>query len=52
MVSTWVIVLFFIIALLYSLVGFGGGSSYLAILVLAGISYQLIPPTALEVITH
>lgn len=43
----WVPILFFLIALFYSMVGFGGGSSYLAILVLAGLSFQSIPPTAL-----
>lgn len=43
----WIPVCFFLIALFYSMVGFGGGSSYLAILVLAGLHYQNIPPTAL-----
>lgn len=38
---------FFIVAILYSSVGFGGGSSYTAILVLAGISFQLIAPISL-----
>lgn len=38
---------FFIIALVYSSVGFGGGSSYLAILALAAINFQLIRSTAL-----
>lgn len=38
---------FFFIALFYSVIGFGGGSSYLAVLVLAGLPYQNIPPTAL-----
>ncbi len=35
------------IAFAYSMVGFGGGSSYLAILVLAGFPYQSVPPIAL-----
>jgi hypothetical protein len=38
---------FFFIALIYSSVGFGGGSSYLALLAVAGIAYELIRPTAL-----
>jgi uncharacterized membrane protein YfcA len=38
---------FFIVALVYSSVGFGGGSSYLAILALAAINFQLIRSTAL-----
>ncbi len=38
--SNWgVIVLFFLVAVLYSSVGFGGGSSYLAILTLTGLSF-------------
>ena len=43
----WLPLLFFLVAFLYSIVGFGGGSSYLAILVLAGLTYQTIPPIAL-----
>ncbi len=39
--------LFFLIATLYSMAGFGGGSSYLAVLVLAGFPYQSIAPVAL-----
>jgi uncharacterized protein len=38
---------FFIIALLYALVGFGGGTSYIAILAVTGISYALIPKVSL-----
>jgi len=38
---------FFSIALVYSSVGFGGGSSYLAILALAAVNFQLIRSTAL-----
>ncbi|NNC69366.1 MAG: sulfite exporter TauE/SafE family protein [Flavobacteriaceae bacterium] len=38
--SNWeVVILFFSVAVLYSSVGFGGGSSYLAILALTGLSY-------------
>ena len=44
---SWICLLFFFIALFYSMVGFGGGSSYLAVLVLAGLPYQQIPPLAL-----
>lgn len=43
----WLPLVFFLIALLYAMVGFGGGSSYLAVLVLIGLSYQAIPQTAL-----
>ncbi|GAB7257686.1 sulfite exporter TauE/SafE family protein [Polaribacter sp. OB-PA-B3] len=39
--------LFFIVAVLYSSVGFGGGSSYLAILALTGIVFTQIRATAL-----
>lgn len=38
---------FFIIALAYSTAGFGGGSSYLAILAMTGLSHSSIPPIAL-----
>ena len=43
----YVILLFFVIAVLYSSVGFGGGSSYLAILALTGIAFMQIRSTAL-----
>lgn len=42
-----IITLFFIVAVLYSSVGFGGGSSYLAILALTGIVFTQIRATAL-----
>ncbi|MGJ8742935.1 sulfite exporter TauE/SafE family protein [Polaribacter sp.] len=42
-----IIVLFFTVAILYSSVGFGGGSSYLAILALTGIVFTQIRATAL-----
>jgi uncharacterized membrane protein YfcA len=42
-----VILLFFIVAILYSSVGFGGGSSYLAILALTGIVFTQVRATAL-----
>jgi uncharacterized membrane protein YfcA len=38
--------LFFGISFIYSSVGFGGGSSYIAILVLVGISLFAVPPVA------
>lgn len=38
---------FFIIALLYSIVGFGGGSSYLALLAVSDVPYSHIPKLAL-----
>jgi uncharacterized membrane protein YfcA len=42
-----IILLFFTVAVLYSSVGFGGGSSYLAILALTGIVFTQIRATAL-----
>lgn len=39
--------LFFITALLYAAVGFGGGSTYNALLVLYGVDYRLLPTIAL-----
>ena len=42
-----IILLFFIVAILYSSVGFGGGSSYLAILALTGIVFTQVRATAL-----
>ena len=47
-VQFWhVILLFFAVAILYSSVGFGGGSSYLAILALTGIVFTQIRATSL-----
>ena len=46
--NNWhIISLFFLVAVLYSSVGFGGGSSYLAVLALTGIAYTQIRSTAL-----
>ncbi|MEE9408492.1 MAG: sulfite exporter TauE/SafE family protein [Polaribacter sp.] len=42
-----IVVLFFTVAILYSSVGFGGGSSYLAILALTGVIFTQIRATAL-----
>jgi len=39
--------LFFVTALLYAAVGFGGGSTYNALLVLAGADYRAVPVIAL-----
>ena len=38
---------FFFIALVYSSVGFGGGSSYLALLAVMAVSYEMLRPAAL-----
>ena len=38
---------FFIIAIIYSSVGFGGGSSYLALLAVMGVHFDVFRPTAL-----
>ena len=43
---TVLVVAFFLTALLYASVGFGGGSTYIALLVLAGVSAQLVPVVA------
>ncbi len=39
--------IFFIIALVYSSAGFGGGSSYLALMAILSYPYQLMPSTSL-----
>ncbi len=41
------IALFFVVALLYASVGFGGGSSYNALLVLFGVDFRVVPLVAL-----
>jgi uncharacterized membrane protein YfcA len=41
------VVSFFFIAMIYSSVGFGGGSSYLALLAVMGIHFEIIRPAAL-----
>jgi uncharacterized membrane protein YfcA len=38
---------FFLIALIYSSVGFGGGSSYLALMAVMGVSQEVMRPSAL-----
>lgn len=38
---------FFLAALLYASVGFGGGSTYLALLALSGLDYRVLPMVAL-----
>ncbi|MCP9235487.1 TSUP family transporter [Lewinella sp. JB7] len=43
----WLFVSFFLIALVYSSAGFGGGSSYLAVLALSGLPTGAIRPIAL-----
>lgn len=43
----WLVPLFFLTALIYSMAGFGGGSTYLALLVLFGLPYESIPKIAL-----
>ena len=40
-------IFFFFVSFFYSSVGLGGGSSYTAIMAIAGINYQLIPTTSL-----
>lgn len=41
------VVCFFLIAIIYSSVGFGGGSSYLALLAVMGVHFEIIRPAAL-----
>ena len=41
-------ILFFVTAALYSSVGFGGGSTYLALLLIWGIPYTIFPVIALS----
>lgn len=43
----YIIISFFLIALIYSSVGFGGGSSYLALMAVMGITMQVMRPAAL-----
>ncbi len=43
----WLPLAFFLVALIYSMVGFAGGSSYLAILILVSLPYKQVPPIAL-----
>ncbi|MEQ1499354.1 MAG: sulfite exporter TauE/SafE family protein [Novosphingobium sp.] len=43
----WLVPAFFVTALLYASVGFGGGSTYNALLVLAGFDYRLLPIVSL-----
>lgn len=45
--SFWLTPAFFITALLYASVGFGGGSTYNALLALAGVDYRVLPAVAL-----
>src|SRR3989338_2258184 len=47
-VPVWLPIVFFLIALIYATMGFGGVSSYLAFLALAGLPYQNIPQVALS----
>lgn len=46
-VTPYLAVFFLVVAIIYSSVGFGGGSSYLAILVIAGADIFLVRSTAL-----
>ena len=38
---------FIAVAFLYASVGFGGGSTYTAILIESGLSWELVPPVSL-----
>ncbi|TMM49729.1 sulfite exporter TauE/SafE family protein [Qipengyuania marisflavi] len=43
----WLVAAFFVTALLYASVGFGGGSTYSALLALSGVDYRILPLLAL-----
>ena len=43
----WLAAAFFVTALLYASVGYGGGSTYNALLALSGVDYRLLPAVAL-----
>ncbi len=43
----WIPIAFFWVAFVYSMAGFAGGSSYIALLLLAGLSHQEVAPIAL-----
>ncbi len=45
---SWLAIGFFATAMLYASVGFGGGSTYSALLALAGTSYKLLPIVSLS----
>ena len=48
LIQNWYIILFFLaISVLYSSVGFGGGSSYLAVLAITGIAFTQVRAIAL-----
>jgi len=47
MLIYWLAALFFVTALLYASVGFGGGSTYTALLILSGAAYHSIPVISL-----
>ena len=44
----WLLAAFFLTAVLYASVGFGGGSTYNALLALSGIDYRILPLIALS----
>lgn len=44
----WLIAAFFVTALLYASVGFGGGSTYNALLALSGLDFRILPLIALS----
>ena len=43
----WLAAAFALTALLYASVGFGGGSTYSALLALAGVDFRLLPVVSL-----
>ncbi|MCR9078303.1 MAG: sulfite exporter TauE/SafE family protein [Hyphomonadaceae bacterium] len=47
MILVWLVVTFLVTAVLYSSVGFGGGSTYTALLVFSGLQISLVPIVSL-----
>jgi len=47
MIPVWLVVTFLVTAILYSSVGFGGGSTYTALLVFSGLQISLVPIVSL-----
>lgn len=47
MIPVWLVVTFLVTAVLYSSVGFGGGSTYTALLVFSGLQISLVPIVSL-----
>ena len=49
---TWLAVAFLIVAVLYSMVGHGGGSGYLAVMALAGFAELAMQKSGAKLVKH